>query len=70
LYCTIQIKTKSNQIQLSDIIAAFAAGSCSIEFIMQFCYAGYEINSSEADQIKNAAITGIRHLFPEHLHES
>jgi hypothetical protein len=43
---------------LSAIIAVFAVGSCSIEFIMQFLYAGYEINSSEADQIKNATITG------------
>jgi hypothetical protein len=52
---------------LSVIIAGFTVGSFSIEFIMQFLDAGYEINSSEADQIKNAAIAGICHLFPEHL---
>jgi hypothetical protein len=34
---------------LSAIIAVFAVGSCSIEFIMLFLDAGYEINSSEAD---------------------
>jgi hypothetical protein len=55
---------------LSVIIAAFAVGSCSIEFIMLFLDAGYEINSSEADQIKNATIAGICHLFPEHLQKS
>jgi hypothetical protein len=55
---------------LTVIIAGFAVGLFSIEFIMQFLDVGYEINSSEADQVKNAAIAGIRHLFPEHLQKS
>ena len=37
---------------------------------MLFLDTGYEIHSSEADQIKNTAITGIRHLIPEHLKKS
>ena len=37
---------------------------------MLFLDTGYEIKSSEADQIKNAAITSIRHLIPEHLQKS
>ena len=55
---------------LSVIIAAFTVELCLIEFIMQFLDAGYEINSSEANQIKNAAITGICHIFHEHLQKS
>jgi hypothetical protein len=55
---TLFSRSKMSKAIYSVIIAAFAVGSCSIEFIMQFLYAGYEINSSEADQIKNATITG------------
>ena len=55
---------------LSVIIAAFSVGSCSIEFVMPFLDVEYEINSSEANEIKNAAKQGIYYLFPENLHES